>query len=189
MTAQPMVRVFDGIRRAYAEFLTLPSCVIGAFVLLAVGVDALDRHRFASLEPFRGLLVAHIFSQAQGTQGLLATISTGIITVTSITISLLLVALQQSASSLTARVFDQYLRRWYNQAFFGYFVGLSLYTLIVLATVDPPFNPVFGGTIALIGMLIALCLLVMLLYTTINQTRPAVIIEAATERSDAPNAA
>lgn len=176
--AASLVHAFDGVRRAYSEFLTLPSLIIGLFVVLAIALDALDRHRFAELEPARSFVVAHIFTKPQRTQGLLATIASSIITMTSITISLLLIALQQSAGSLTARVFDQYLRRWYNQAFFGYFVGLSLYTLMILATVDPSFNPVFGGTLALIGMLFALCLLVVLLYSTINQTRPAVIIEA-----------
>ncbi len=173
-----IVHAFDGVRRAYSEFLTLPTCIIVAFVLLAIGLGALDHSRFAALEPTRNFIIAHIFSNAQRTQSLLGTIASGIITITSITISLLLIALQQSAGSMTARVFDQYLRRWYNQAFFGYFVGLSLYTLIVLATVDAPFNPVFGGTLALIGMLVALCLLVVLLYSTVNQTRPSVIIEA-----------
>ena len=176
--AVPLVHAWDGIRRAYGEFLTLPSCIIALFVLVAVGAHALDRSRPAAFETARALLTRHIFSNAQATQGLLSTIASGIITITSITISLLLIALQQSAGSMTARVFDQYLRRWYNQAFFGYFVGLSLYTLLILATVNSPFNPVFGGTVGLLFMIVALFLLIALLYSTINQTRPAVIIEA-----------
>jgi len=79
-------RAWDGIRRAYGEFLTLPSCVIGAFVLVAVAVDALDRGRPAAFEPARAYLIAHIFSNPQGTQALLSTIASGIFTITSITI-------------------------------------------------------------------------------------------------------
>lgn len=152
--------------------------MIVAFVALAAAMDLLDRTRPPVLAPLRALLVARIFATPQGTQGLLATIATGIITITSITISLLLIALQQAAGALTARVFDQYLRRWYNQAFFGYFVGLAVYTLLILATVNPPFNPVFGGTLDLGLMFAALALLIVLLYSTINQTRPDVITEA-----------
>jgi len=39
-------------------------------------------------------------------------------------------------------------------------------------------NPVFGGTIALVSTILALCLLLVLFYTTVNQMRPVVIIEA-----------
>ena len=41
-----------------------------------------------------------------------------------------------------------------------------------------PFNPVFGGTVALLSTVMALCLLLVLFYTTVNQMRPVVIIEA-----------
>lgn len=116
------------------------------------------------------------------TSSLLATISSGIITVTSITISLLLLALQQSASSFTSQVFDQFLRRPVNQFYFGFFVGLALYTLVILATVNDPFNPVFGATLALLLTVTALYLLILLLYTTVNQMRPVEIIELIHDR-------
>ena len=62
-------------------------------------------------------------------------------TVASITISLLLLALQQSAANMTTQILDQFLRRRINQAYFGFFVGLALYSLVTLtlATVDKPF--------------------------------------------------
>jgi uncharacterized membrane protein len=171
-------RTVEGIRRAYDEFLTLPSLVIVALLLIAAGAHALDRSRPAWLEPARAALIAHVFSNSQATQQLLATVAGGIITITSITISLLLIALQQSAGSMTAQVFDQYIRRWYNQAYFGYFVGISLYVLLTLATVNAPFNPVFGGALAFAFACVALYLLIVLLYSTINQMRPEVIIES-----------
>jgi uncharacterized membrane protein len=91
---------------------------------------------------------------------------------------LLLVALQQSAASLTHEVFDQFLRRRINQFYFGFFVGLALFALVTLATVTESFNPVFGATLAFLLTIMALYLLIVLLYTTVNQMRPAVIIEA-----------
>ncbi len=175
-------KTFEPIRLAFVEFLTIPTCTIIGFLLLAAGSYALDRTEIVWLEPLRNVLKLHIFADAKATSSLLGTISSGIITVTSITISLLLVALQQSASSLTYQVSDQFLRRRLNQFYFGFFVGLALYALVTLATVNDPFNPVFGATLALILTAIALYLLILLLYTTVNQMRPVVIIEAIHDR-------
>jgi uncharacterized membrane protein len=69
-----------------------------------------------------------------------------------------------------------------DQVYFGFFVGLAVYTLLILATVDPPFNPVFGAMLALVLTVIALMLIIVLLYTTINQMRPAVVVDAIHDR-------
>ena len=168
---------FDIVRRAFAEFLLLPTGIIVGFFLLAVGSYNLDRTLIGWLEPLRTVLKNHIFLTAKATSDLLGTIAGSLITVTSITISLLLVALQQAAGSLTTEVFDQFLRRKLNQFYFGFFVGLSLFSLITLATVHERFNPIFGATAAFLLTAVALYLLILLLYTTINQMRPAEIIE------------
>ncbi len=165
-------------RRAFAEFLFLPTLVIGFFLLLAAVSYVLDSQQFGWLGFFRVFLRVHVFADAQATSSLLGAIASGIITMTSITISLLLLAVQQSAGSMTSQVFDQFLRRRHNQFYFGFFIGLALYSLITLATVNDPYNPVYGGTIALLGTIVALYLLLVLLYTTVNQMRPVEIIEA-----------
>ncbi|MGI9088840.1 MAG: DUF2254 family protein [Chthoniobacterales bacterium] len=123
----------ETLRRAFAEFLTIPSLVIAGFLLLAVGGYALDHVALPMLEPLRALLRGRIFRDAKATSDLLGTIGGSLITVTSITFSLLLLAVQQSAATLTPQVYDQFLRRRINQIYFGFFVGLSLYTLVVLA--------------------------------------------------------
>lgn len=119
-----------------------------------------------------------IFSDPKGTSSLLSAIGGSLVTVSSITITLLLLVVQQSASTMTTRVFDQFLRNHINQAYFGFFVGLALYSLIILSTVAAPFNPILGATIAIILTVLALYFLLVLIYTTINEMRPAVIIEA-----------
>ncbi|MEO6589397.1 MAG: DUF2254 family protein [Pyrinomonadaceae bacterium] len=166
------------VRRAFEEFLLVPTCVIGGFLVLAFVSYVLDFRQFGTLAIFRQFLKSHVFADAQATSSLLGAIASGIITMTSITISLLLLAVQQSAGSMTSQVFDQFLRRRHNQFYFGFFIGLALFSLITLATVNEPYNPVFGGTIALLGTIAALYLLLILLYTTINQMRPVEIIEA-----------
>ncbi|MEO6030624.1 MAG: DUF2254 family protein, partial [Burkholderiaceae bacterium] len=161
------------LHQAYAEFLLIPTLVITGFLLLAALTFGLDHSDAAGLLPLRALLQAYVFADAAGTGDVLATISAGIITITSITVSLLLIALQQSAGSLTHQVYDQFLRTWHNQVYFGVFVGLPVFALVTLASVGP-LNPVFGGTIALLSTILALCLLLVLFYTTVNQMRPVV---------------
>ena len=152
--------------------------IIVAFLALAFSTYLLDSLRIGFLLPFRDLLKSHVFANSEATSGLLEAIAAGIITLTSITISLLLVAVQQSAGSMTGQVFDQFLRRRSNQIYFGFFVGLALFSLITLATVNEPFNPVFGASVAFCGTVAALYLLLLLLYTTIHQMRSDEIIDA-----------
>jgi uncharacterized membrane protein len=168
----------DALKRAFVEFLTLPTLIIAAFLALAFASYAFDKAGIKWLEPIRNLLKSHVFANSKATSDLLSAIAAGIISVTSLTITLLLIVVQQSAASMTSQVFDQFLRRKTNQVYFGFFVGLALYSLITLATVNDPFNPVWGGTFAFVLTVIALYLLVLLMYTTINQMRPVEIIEA-----------
>ncbi len=73
---------------------------------------------------------------------------------------------------------DQFLRRKLNQVYFGFFVGLSLYLLLLFSAISPGFNPVVGATLGLIFTIAALYILVVLIYATINQVRPSLITEA-----------
>ncbi|MCC6312731.1 MAG: DUF2254 domain-containing protein [Thermomicrobiales bacterium] len=172
------MRAGEALRRAFSTFLAVPTIVIVTFVLLAVATYILDTAQIAWLRPIRGFLEVHIFANAESTGNLLATIAGGLIALTSITFSLLLLALQQSAASMTHEVLDQFLRRRLNQFYLGFFVGLVLFALITLATVDPTFNPIFGATLALVLVLAALYVLLLLIYSTIGQMRPTEIIRS-----------
>lgn len=172
------MKIRETLRQSLSTFLALPTAVIMAFLLLALGTYALDQSKVAALSPLREFMEAHVFGDAEATSNLLGTIAGGVITITSITFSLLLVALQQSASSMTHEVFDQFLNRRLNQLYFGFFVGMTLFTLVTLATVDPPFNPIFGATVALVLVIAALYILLLLISSTITQMRPTEIIRS-----------
>ena len=172
-----MRKGLTAIRQAFGEFLLLPLSLIVAFLLLASVSFMLERREPAWLAPARELLQAYMFADAEAVRDVLGVVAAGVITITSITISLLLIALQQSASALTHQVYDQFLRNWQNQFYFGFFVGLSLFSLVTLASVGP-LNPVVGATIALVGSILALSMLLVLFYTTVHQMRPVVIISA-----------
>jgi uncharacterized membrane protein len=178
-----LARIPTTIRHAFASFLGVPTAVVGAFLLLAVATYLLDQSEIGWLRPLRRFLRAHLFANASTTAEVLSTIAGGMITVTSITFSLLLVALQQSAASMSHAVFDQFLRRPLNQVYAGWFIGLTLYVLVTLASVDAAFNPIFGATLALLLAVSALYVLLLLIYAAIAQMRPAAIIEAIHDHS------
>lgn len=173
-----IAQVWDVIARAFEEFLLLPTLLIIAFLLLAALTDWMDRVAPDGLAAVRQFLQHHFFAGARSTSNFLGYIAGGLVTVTSITASVLLVAVQQSASTMTARVFDQFLRRRLNQIYFGFFIGLALYALVILTTVSPDFNPVLGGAVAILLTVVALYLLIVLIYSTIDQMRPDVIVAA-----------
>lgn len=177
-TIDSYLKIWHTIRRAFREFLTVPTIVIFCFLLMAGGSYLLDGTQADWIGPFRHLMKSSIFADPKATSDLLSAIAASLITVSSLTITLLLLVVQQTAASMTSQVFDQFLRSRHNQIYFGFFIGLALYALIVLATVSQTFNPVIGATIAFLLTVVALFLLIILIYTTIHEMRPAIIIEA-----------
>ncbi len=170
--------LWDDIRRAFEEFLALPVAMIAGFLLLALGTYSADHAGYGWFQGVREILQEHVFADSQATSDLLGTIASSLIGITAFSFGLLLLAVQQTAGSMTSHVVDQFLRRRVNQFYFGFFVGLALFSLVILATVDSPYNPILGATVALVLTGVSLCLLLLLLYTTINQIRPVVVIEA-----------
>ena len=166
------------IRHAFATFLGVPTLVVLAFIVLAVATYALDRADGGWLASWEQALQHHIFTDSEATTQVLSTVAGGMITITSITFSLLLVALQQSAGSMTHAVFDQFLRRYVNQFYAGWFIGITLFTLVTLATVRPEFNPIFGATLGLLFAVSALYVLLLMIYSAIEQMRPSAILES-----------
>ena len=175
---QTIRHLWDTIRRAFIEFLKLPTIIIVGFLMLAAITYALDEARVASAGQPASEASKGFFRDAQAARDFLGVIAGGIITVTSITLSVLLIAVQQSASALTNLVFDQFLRRRANQLYFGFFIGLALYALIVLSSTSTSHHPVYGLATAGVMTVVALYMLILLIYTSINQMRPVVIIKA-----------
>ncbi len=174
---EAIVRTFEAVRRSFQEFLFIPVAEVVGFCLLSFGAfkfddSAPDRGDWGA---FRRALDAYI-GTADNASSLLQTVATSLITITSITFSILLLAVQQSSAAMTNQVVDQYLGRRSNQWFFGFFVGTSIYALNCLAFTRRGVTPVLGTTLALI--LCAMCVfsLIVLIYSTLDQTRPASII-------------
>lgn len=172
-----MTNAWRVVRRAFAEFLTIPVLQVIAFSFLSWGAyffDAASPKR-ADWGWVRGALDAYVGSPDNATN-LLETVATSLITITSITFSILLLAVQQSSAALTNQVVDQYLRRRSNQWFFGFFVGASIYSLNCLALTRRDVTPVLATALALVIAATCVFTLIILIYSTLDQTRPASIV-------------
>ena len=171
-------RIIAAVKRALSQFLALPLIVVVAFVLLSFVIyQADDAWSKGQVPPGFGWL-GELLGDSKSLASLLSTVASSIITVTSITFSLLLIALQQGAAALTTQVTDQFLMRRTNQFFFGFFVGLSVYVLLTLVTVSDIHRPIFGTSVALVLTTAALCMIVVMIYSTIDQMRPSQIVRA-----------
>jgi uncharacterized membrane protein len=78
----------------------------------------------------------------------LPAIATTLVTVTAIIFSVLLLAVQQTASTLSPVIFDQFAGRRRNHAFFEFFLRLTRYACVVLLAVRGHTPPVLGARIA-----------------------------------------
>lgn len=162
------------LRRSVQEFLRLPLLLAAAFVVLGVGTVVVEAFIPAVAQPVHDWLGRYIPPQTAIT--LLSSIAGGMVTLTSITFSVLLLAVFQTATAYSGVVVDQFLRRTANQVYFGFFVGLSIYAFLVLGFAKPNGNPALGAAFALLITLVALVMLLVLIYRTIDQMRPASVV-------------
>lgn len=171
-------RISGGLKRAFSQFLALPLAVVIGFIIITIVIYWADQAWSAGRTPAGFSWLGELLGDSTSLATLLATIASSIITVTSITFSLLLIALQQGASALTTQVTDQFLMRRTNQFYFGYFVGLSVFTLLSLVTASSIHRPIFGTSLILVLTIVALCMIVVMIYDTIDQMRPTQIVRA-----------
>jgi uncharacterized membrane protein len=169
-------------RRAATELAAVPMLVILGFGLLAlVSIIADQTHGVPVLNDAR-VVAGHVVGK-QAASAALQAIATGLVTVASITFSVLLLAVQQTASSLSPVVLDQFIRRRSNQAFLGFFIGLSLFAYVVMAAVQDSTPPVLGATLATLLTVVALLILLVLVYSTVAQMRPANVVRVIHDRT------
>ncbi len=178
-SATPPVRV--RLPRALSEYALVPVLVIAAMGGLAVVSIIGDQSDATTFTSVRGFLQHYIGKNAASAT--LGAVATGLVTVTSITFSVLLLAVQQTASSLSPVVFDQFVRRRANQAYLGFFVGLALYAYVVMAAVQNGTAPIIGAFLATVLTVGALGCLLFLVYSTISQMRPDNVMRQLHDRA------
>src|SRR5918911_4888911 len=88
------------VRLAFQEYLTVPTIIIVAFVVLAIAMIALEQANISWLDHLRGSIESITFGEASSTQTTLGAAAGAPLTITSITFSLLLIAIQQAAGAM-----------------------------------------------------------------------------------------
>ncbi len=162
-------------RLSVAEFLLTPLLTVLGFVALAFGSVAVDSSSSEWSPGVRGLFL-RLFPHDNLIK-MLSVIAPGLVTVTTLTLSALLVAISHTSTSVGPVVFDQFLRRRANQAYFGYVAGCAVYTYLVMAVSRPE----WAGAGALLAVALAagaLILLVFMAYLMIDQMRPTSVVRS-----------
>jgi uncharacterized membrane protein len=163
------------LRRALQEFLAVPLAILVGFIVLGVITSVMDgtddvgwlrhaEHALSRLAP------------PQENQSMLRTVAPGMLTLMTITFVLLLTLVHRMSDVFSWVVVEQFLRRVVNQAFFGFFAGLSAYYVVVLALVDPQ-QAVFSTAVALVISVLAMAGLVVFGYLVLDQLRPPSVVE------------
>lgn len=179
MTGKPAGRLFASgrLRRGISEFLPFPLTMTGAFCAAAVLLVSLDRRE--SAPALREVAASAI--PASSATAFVGVVAASLMTVTSITFPVLLIAVQQTSSTLGAVVFDQYLRRRANQAYAGYFVGATAFSFIVFGFGGSGSPPVLGAFAALVFTIGSLVALLLLIHSTVDQMRPECVVNSIHE--------
>ncbi|HET9692255.1 MAG TPA: DUF2254 family protein [Acidimicrobiales bacterium] len=162
-------------------FFAIPAAIIAGFAALTALCIAYDDGDLPGSVGLRHALTRAVSPSTASSA--LQVVAGGMTTLTSITFSLLLVAVQQSAASLSPVIFDQFLRRRANQAVFGYFVGLTMAAFVFVTAAPGGSPPLLGAVVASTLSIGALALLVALVYGTVEQMRPPNVIGALHDRT------
>nr|BFE77924.1 hypothetical protein GCM10020093_005250 [Planobispora longispora] len=157
------------------EFLFTPLLMVLGSVALAAGAVLLDSSSPDWPGEIRGFFL-RVFPH-DNLISMLRVIATGLVTVTTLTLSALLVAISHTATTVAPVVFDQFLRRRANQAYFGYVAGCATYTYLVMAVMRPEWTGI-AALLALILAAVALVLLVFMGYLMIDQMRPTSVVRS-----------
>lgn len=169
------------IREALSEFLGVPFLIVLAFILLAALVLWLDQSSFGWVNSLRQTITRYSFKTSDTSAAMMGLIAGGLLTMTSLVISMLLLALQQTAGNMGNLVYDQFMKRRRNQVYVGYIVGIVALTFLLRPTASDNFNPVLAATITTIAAVIGIILLLYFLYSTITQMRPQTIVHSIHE--------
>lgn len=123
-------------RKSLSTFLGLPLAIVLLFIIGAATIAWLDQSAIRFIQQLRQLISRYIFKTTDASGAVLGLIATGLLTMTSLVISMLLIALQQTAGNMGNLVYDQFMKRRRNQIYAGYIVGTEELIIRVLPSVD-----------------------------------------------------
>lgn len=127
---------------------------------------------------------------AAGARGMLGAIGSSMITVAGLIFSLTISTLAQASSQYTPRILRNFMRDKANQVVLGFFVGVFVYSLIVLRTIrggdEGAFVPKLSVAFGLVLALSSIFVLIYFIHHVASSLQATTIIEsAARETSEA----
>lgn len=167
----------DKLVRPFLEFMGIPLAVLLIFTSVGVLTYILERHDPSWVQTARNVVSRHMFGTPGGTMNFLGFIGGALISLTSLTVTILLLVLQQMAVNMGNLIYDQFLSHKYNQFFLGYILGVAFLSLFNHAITRDDFNPILGATMVFITTIILLILFIFFLYSTMDQMRASTIVE------------
>jgi uncharacterized membrane protein len=147
------------------SFWLVPSAVVAALALLALGLVQVDEHL-----RFEGGLDLVFGGDASAARDLLSAVAGSLVTVAGVTLSLTIVTFQLVAGQYSPRAVRSLVRDRMIQLTAGVFVGVVVYCLIVLRVVRSSedgigeFVPRLSVTVAILLALSALALLIVFIH-------------------------
>lgn len=165
-------------KKALSTFLGVPLAIVLLFIIGAVTVAWLDQSAIGFVQQLRQTISRYVFKTSDASGAVMGLIATGLLTMTSLVISMLLIALQQTAGNMGNLVYDQFMKRRRNQIYAGYIVGTVVFAFLLRPTTSDNFNPILAATTSTIAAVIGIILLLYFLYSTINQMRPQTIVDS-----------
>lgn len=135
----------------------VPSIVVAAFLLLAIGMVEVSTHVDREALARWPLLFG---ANAESSRSILGAVASGMITVAGLTFSLTLLAVAQASSQYTPRILRNFLGDRPNQLMLGTFVGVFAYCIVVLRTIRggesggfvPSLAVVMGMMLGIVGL-------------------------------------
>lgn len=154
----------------------IPGLMVAASWLLAVGLTAYDRAEHWFPFRFRG--------DASSAQDMLSTIASATLTMTTLVVSITMVALQLASQQFSPRVMRTFFRDRGTKVALGVFLGTTVYALLVLRKVvpedadSPEFVPEISVTVAFGLMLSSLGAFLYYMHHVAHSIRAVHILEA-----------
>lgn len=161
----------------------VPSLLVGAAIALATTMIELDLRYDADLESrFPRLFGAG----AEGSRGLLEAIATSMMTITGVTFSITIVALALASTQYTPRILRNFMRNRTNQMTLGVFVGVFVYSLLVLRTIrgdDDGFVPSLSVVVAILLTLVSVWVLILFIHHIATSIEASTLISLAADET------
>ncbi len=146
-----------------ANFWFVPTVMVTGAVALSLATINLDK--VAAYDNWVATLGWTFTRGPEGSRALLATVAGSMMTITSVTFSITIVALQLASSQFGPRLLRNFMRDRGNQVSLGTFIATFAYCLLILRTVNGTEEQRFVPHISVtVGLLMALISLGVLIY-------------------------